>query len=92
MTQVGQELLDAVRRQLPQLPPAKAADDRALLASLSIQRGSGRPGGHGPRANSGKGLSIDAAAKPSSTKLLGGDDLEDDFLLEVSATLGQGIL
>lgn len=80
--QVGQELLDAVRRQLPQLPPSKAVDDRALLASLSIQRGSGRPGGNGPRVISGRGLSIDAAAKSASRKVLGGDDLEDDFLLE----------
>lgn len=82
--QVGQELLDSVRRLLPQLPSAKASEDRALLASLGIERGSGRPGGSAPRANSGKGLLIDAAATPNNRKLLGGDDLEDDFVEEVS--------
>lgn len=81
--QVGQELLDAVRQEVPGLPPAVTKEDRALLAELGMARGSGRPGGAAGRARTGGGLSISASAPPSSRKVLGGDDLDDDFALGV---------
>lgn len=92
---MGQKLLDAVRTRL-QLPPGDAAADAAALRQHSMPAAGTRPGadrGGGGGGSSGQHLNIgrlsgnkggDGGGRPTGKHtVFGGDDLDDDFALQV---------